>query len=405
MPHRGSDNPARERIIESFSHLALRKSYRDISLKEISELAGISIPSFYTYFNSKEDMLRYYVEYSLEHLERSIGSHIEEGSSASIVIRYLLHILSTLLEDKILVAFHRVFREFEFLERDLSKLYYRRLFSMLGGFIGKRLDELGYRDPVVISIAIVGSSSFIYLFRKIFGLEGSISIDIEVSGDLVLKGLGSREIPRASPIETPPDMVDLMDRYGVLEVPGIPGGKKQILRATLEVLSFKSFNDTKIYEIMSRTGYSVGSFYKIYRSKEELLEDLVEILGKVVRRYLSECSGGVEDPVEIEVRGTACFLGFVRRNGNIYRIVRESEYIDPRIAAKYYIPFLKRYTEKLGGRAEKGLIKTFNPESLAITLMGINSMAGIAGQMIEDIDEKRIIDGLAEIYARGVLKR
>jgi len=394
---------ARQKIMESFSKLALKKSYKDISLKEISELAGISVPSFYTYFDSKEDMLRYYIDYSLEHLENLINSHLGQAVSASITIRYLLHILSTLLEDRILTAFHRVFREYEFVEKSLAKLYYKRLFDLLGSFIGERLYELSYQDPRIISLAIVGSSSFIYLFRKIFNLEGSILIDIEVSGDLLLKGLGSQRVPEVLPIENPPDLVELMDRYGALEVPGMPKGKKPILMATLDILSSKSFKDTKIYEIMDRAGYSVGSFYKIYRSKEELLEDLVIIIGRTLRKYLSECIEGIEDPAEIEAKGSACFLGFVRKNENIYRIVREAAYIDLSIAMKYHIPFLKRYAERLSAEAERGLIRTFNTESLAIALMGINHTAGIEVRMLEGMDERKVLEGLARIYAKGVL--
>jgi AcrR family transcriptional regulator len=317
MPRRSSANIARQKIIESFSKLALKKSYKDISLKEISELAGISVPSFYTYFDSKEDMLRYYIDYSLEHLEKAISSHLSQAASVSITIRYLLHILSTLLEDRILTAFHRVFREYEFVEKSLAKLYYRRLFDLLRSFIGERLYELSYQDPRIISLAIVGSSSFIYLFRKIFNLEGNILIDIEVSGDLVLKGLGSQKIPKITPIKEPPSLMELIEKYNVLEAPGIPRGKKPILISTLDILNSKGFKDTKIYEIMDRAGYSVGSFYKIYRSKEELLEDLVIIIGRVLRRYLSECIEGIEDPVETEAKGSACFLGFIRRNENI----------------------------------------------------------------------------------------
>lgn len=155
----------------------------------------------------------------------------------------------------------------------------------------------------------------------------------------------------------------------------------------------------KVYEVTGEAGYAVGMFYKVYNSKNDLLADLIAILGKTIRRYLTECTSTAGDPVEREILGTRCFLGFIERNSQIYRIVRESEYVDPRIAEAYYKPFVERYSARL---AESG-VTTYNHESLAIALMGVNHVAGILGPTLRILDPAVIVDALAAILPRGLL--
>jgi len=393
----------RRKILEAFSKLALKKSYQDISLKEISELAGISIASFYTYFDSKEDMLRYYIDYSLEHLDIMIKRYIETSLGTPMRIRGLIYLLSTLGEDERLIAFHRVFREVEFLRKDLASQYYERLIAICNNTIDREGLQGGSIDESIVSLSVIGSSEFIYLFRKVFEIGDSIWLDIEVAGDLVLKGIGSGSKPSGIVVKPPPRLADIVREDEIYKILGIPYNKKEILRATIEILGSKGFKDTKIYEIMDRAGYSVGMFYKVYRSKEELLRDLIAVISKTLRRYLTICTSDAKDPVEREVMGTACFLRFIRVNGNIYRIVRESEYIKLEIARTYYEPFMRSYAERIAKEALAGYLKTYSPESLAIALMGINHMAGVALMMLRDFDEKRIVESIAEIYSGGIL--
>jgi len=204
-------------------------------------------------------------------------------------------------------------------------------------------------------------------------------------------------------VKPPPRLADIVREDEIYKILGIPYNKKEILRATIEILGSKGFKDTKIYEIMDRAGYSVGMFYKVYRSKEELLRDLIAVISKTLRRYLTICTSDAKDPVEREVMGTACFLRFITVNGNIYRIVRESEYIKLEIARTYYEPFMRSYAERIAKEALAVYLKTYSPESLALALMGINHMAGVALMMLRDFDEKRIVESIAEIYSGGIL--
>jgi AcrR family transcriptional regulator len=403
MSRYGKDN--RQKIIEAFAKLAFRKSFHDISLREISGLAGISTTQFYTYFKSKDDMLKYYAEYLLKHVENIVRDSFRHQLGLSSKIRGLIYLFSTLMNDERLVAFHRVFREFEFIREDLARLYYANLFKMLNNILNEDRILTGTINPSVATLTIIGSAEFIYLFRQIFDVPGNILMDIEVAGDLILKGLGGNKTPPAVHIKPSKDLVSLAEEYEIYRSANISEGKWNIILATINTISSKSFRNTKIYEIMEKTGYSVGMFYKFYKSKEELLRDLVILIGKTLRRYLTLCTSEARDPIELEIMGTACFLGFVERNSNIYRIVRESEYIEIEIAKAYYIPFLKAYAKRIDEDIKKGFIKIYEPESLAITLMGINHMAGVMNMILGEPRGEDILANLASIYTTGLLRK
>ncbi len=394
----------KQRIIEAFANLALKRSFQDISLKEVSTLAGISITSFYSYFDSKDDLLKYYVDYSLDLLEKIITSLSKSRIGIANKIRALIYIFSTLLNDERLIAFHRVFREFEFLKEDLARYYYNKLFDILNSLLKEDKDLIDTIDLDTISLAIIGSAEFIYLFRKIFEVSGNISIDIEVAGDLILKGLGGSSIPEITQIKVSKDLMSIIEETNIRNILNISDAKWSVITAALKVVSSKSFRDAKIYEIMEKANYSIGMFYKFYEGKRELLKDLVNLIGKTLRRYLTICSSNSRDPIEREIMGTACFLGFVENNGSIYRIVRESEYIDIEIAKMYYVPFSEAYANRITQEIKSGSLISYDPKSLVISLMGINHMAGVFNMILKRTSTTKIVNDLAHIYSIGLLR-
>lgn len=108
------------------------------------------------------------------------------------------------------------------------------------------------------------------------------------------------------------------------------------------------------------------------------MRDLVEVLGKVIRRRISMSIESYEDRRLKEIVGSTTFLSFVERNSELYKIVRESEFVDPTIPAGYYTPFIEGYAEGLREGIRRCEIASYPPESLAISLMGMNHMLGQA---------------------------
>ena len=397
-PRRGE---ARQRIMDSFSTLASSRSYFYITINDIARQAGISTSSFYTYYNSKYEPLLSFMDYSLGRLADIIGGRVGGLEDPPLIIRGMLSTLANLYQDRHLKGFHRVLRELEFVDLKVAAKYYREVLKLLSRHLrGAGSPPLSGPVPDVVAMMIVGGSQFIHLFRDVFGLPGSRLVDIEVAGDLILKGLcGEPPARLPEPGVEPLDIDRLAERYGIYSSVAGREARRRMLRAALRLLSEKSFREVKVYEVTGEAGYAVGMFYKVYNSKNDLLADLIAILGKTIRRYLTECTSTAGDPVEREILGTKCFLSFIERNSQIYRIVRESEYVDPRIAEAYYKPFVERYAARLAGSG----VTAYSHESLAIALMGVNHVAGILGPMLGILDPKLIVDSMMLILPRGLL--
>ena len=399
----------RRKLLEAFSGLVPEKSYFDVTVNEVAEAAGISTSSFYTYFKSKDELLSHYMSDSLGELGEAFDHLVESSPNLMSVIRGLIYVLSTLMNDKYLHAFHRVFRELEFIDMNLSAKYYRRLLGLVEGALEKA-DPPASRFGVpleVVSMAIVGSAQFIHLFRSIFRVEGDMLLDVEAAGDLVLKGFGptSAHLGQHGVVLEVEPLHVLAGKYGAYAALASKESQRRILEAALKVLSRKTFREAKVFEICGEAGYAVGMFYKVYRGKNDLLLDVVKIIGRVVRHFLTECTSTAKTALELQILGTQCFLDFVSLNSQIYRIVRESEYVDIGIAKAYYLPFMKNYADRLAEAANKGQIITHNPGSLAITLMGINHLAGIIGPMHNLTQPETLVEGLTKLYAKGLLRQ
>ena len=394
----------RHRLLASFASLVSEKSYFDISVSDISAGAGLSTSSFYTYFDSKKELLGYYMRESLKLISGIIESLESSSPSPAILVRNLLYTLSTFADVQGLAAFYRVFREIEFIDTSLSREYYQSMLETIGRALTSNLEGLSGGEYWVLSSMMLGTAQFIHLFSTTLGMRREREPGIEAAGDLLLKGL-SREEVEALDYSVPrvPKLADLINEYHLLDSIG-DKVRRKLVEASIEVLSSKTFRATKVYEICDASGYAVGMFYKAYKSKNELLNDIVSLIGRTLRRYLTNCTRGAGSPVAAEVRGTACFLGFVERNAQIYRIVRESEYIDLDTAKGYYLRFREAYENRLSHELSKGKILTYNTRALATTLMGINHALGITGPILGITrDYKLILATLEKIYSKGIL--
>ena len=76
----------------------------------------------------------------------------------------------------------------------------------------------------------------------------------------------------------------------------IPHGKKKVLMATLKLFSEKDIDRTSTAEIAKESGMSEGTIFKYYKSKENLLNSIIDPLLKVVPLYMDEVKSKYAQP-------------------------------------------------------------------------------------------------------------
>lgn len=180
--------------------------------------------------------------------------------------------------------------------------------------------------------------------------------------------------------------------------------RETLLRAAERVIGARGFAAASIAGITRECGAALGTFYIYFPSKEAVFRELVEEMGRLTRRAMSEASAGAPDRLEAEKRGLRAFLGFVAERPSLYLIVEEARFADPAAYRAYFRGFAEAYAARLERAAAAGEIRPGDSEVRAWALMGIAKSLGdrvVLAETPPDLDRMTeegfalIRDGLA----------
>lgn len=153
--------------------------------------------------------------------------------------------------------------------------------------------------------------------------------------------------------------------------------RQRILDAAEELFGEKGYERTGIVEICQRAGVAQGTFYIYFNDKKAVFVELVKELSHSLRREIAEAVKGISDRIEVEQVGFRTFFAFVTKHRNLYRIVRQAEFVDEEVFRWYYRRWVQGYVRGLAQAMKAKLIRRLDPESLAYCLMGIGDFLGM----------------------------
>jgi AcrR family transcriptional regulator len=180
---------------------------------------------------------------------------------------------------------------------------------------------------------------------------------------------------------------------------------RKILDAAREEFGERGFSDSSIVGITQRAGVALGTFYTYFESKEALFQALVRDMSAQVRDNVGPALNGATDSLDGERRALETFLGFVRDHRDIYRIIDESEFVEPAAYREHYETTATRIAARLAAARDKGEIGgSFSNEDLDILawgMMGANVFLGLRFAVWENADGKRVADIMSRVWRRG----
>lgn len=182
--------------------------------------------------------------------------------------------------------------------------------------------------------------------------------------------------------------------------------RQALLDAAEAVFGETRFDAASITEITRRANVSQGTFYVYFDSKKAIFLELVRHLGTLARARLREAGEGASTRLEREEVGLRTFLRFVAEHRNLYRIVRQAEFIDEEAYRDYYRRFAQGYVAGLGGAVAAGEVAPVDLEALAYALMGISDFVGMRWVLWADDDSaevpERVIEAVLHLIGRGL---
>jgi len=180
---------------------------------------------------------------------------------------------------------------------------------------------------------------------------------------------------------------------------------RKILDAAREEFGECGFSDSSIVGITQRAGVALGTFYTYFESKEALFQALVRDMSAQVRDNVGPALSGAKDSLDGERRALEAFLRFAHDHRDIYRIIDESEFVEPAAYREHYETTGTRIAARLRSARDKGEISADftdrDLEVLAWGMMGANVFLGLRFAVWDDADSKKVADIMSKVWRQG----
>lgn len=178
---------------------------------------------------------------------------------------------------------------------------------------------------------------------------------------------------------------------------------EKILTAAEAEFAEKGFHDGSISGIAHRAGIGQGTFYLYFKCKEDVLRELVLFINRTIRARLSDAIIDVSDRIEAERIGLHTFLAYIQEHPGLYRILQESQFVDPEVYRAYYESFAEGYQEALLTAQQNGGIRYGDLDTWTWSMMG---MMHFIGQRFVVWDSERdledIVSNAIDLLSNGL---
>lgn len=150
-----------------------------------------------------------------------------------------------------------------------------------------------------------------------------------------------------------------------------------LLQAAEEVFSRRGYAAAGVGEITQRAGVATGTFYVHFENKEALFAELVDDLGQRLERFVAERVAHHGARLSRQRAVLTAFFEFIAQHPHLYRMVRQSDFVDEAVFRGYYQRLARAYAKVLTEGMDQGELSRFDPEVLAYVLMGIADFVGL----------------------------
>jgi len=358
---------AREKMLKAAGEVFYKGGYGRSGVADICAAADMAVGGFYRYFSGKEEVL----ETILAGLETDLAARIkglpECGSAREEVEAVAVLYFGFVAENK---EVYQVMREAEFVCARASRKFYDTLAAAAGARLAKY--GAGLKANEVSVYTLIGMLSFIAV-KNILWLKKPVPRGTAAAvAEVFMNGVSRQK----------PDLRALIEKAASLkkaQAAKTPGGDtcSRLLASSELVFGGMGYGPAHISEVTRHAGYAAGTFYTCFKSKKEALDRLVLALrNELVSRAVLYSSGSASR-TQTEVLAFIALFDFISEHPYGYRIMREAEFVDFRLAEDFYIYILNAYTAKMRETARPGEFTIKDCGLLSLMMMGIGHMLGL----------------------------
>lgn len=142
--------------------------------------------------------------------------------------------------------------------------------------------------------------------------------------------------------------------------------REALLRAATEVVGDVGYADASIALITQRAGVAQGTFYNYFRSRQDILDQLLPEVGQRMLRHVHDSAVGGDGFAELEERSFRAFFSFLKDTPQLFRILNEAESLAP-TGYKAHIDTVSRgYQRFLRNAKRRGEFTGYDDDELEV---------------------------------------
>jgi AcrR family transcriptional regulator len=181
---------------------------------------------------------------------------------------------------------------------------------------------------------------------------------------------------------------------------------RKILDAARDEFGERGFAESSIVAITRRAGVALGTFYTYFDSKESVFQALVSDMSAQVRDHVAPAFKDAADALDGERRALESFLQFARKHRDVYRIIDEAEFVEPRAYREHYQTTASRIAARLIAARDKSEISSEYTDDdfdvLGWAIMGANVFLGLRFSVWASADPKRVAELTSRMLRSGL---
>lgn len=182
--------------------------------------------------------------------------------------------------------------------------------------------------------------------------------------------------------------------------------RRRLLNAAETEFGTRGYHGASVSSITQRAEIAQGTFYLYFRSKEEMFLQLVKDIGHQLRAHSAQAIARAGNRLEAERLGLEAFLQFATRHRGLYRIVQESQFVDPQVFREYYEKLAEGYAAALEKAARNGELTRGDAETRAWSMMGIGHFLGMKWCLWQkQAPPPPVIDEVMSFITKGMAPR
>lgn len=182
--------------------------------------------------------------------------------------------------------------------------------------------------------------------------------------------------------------------------------RRRLLNAAEIEFGTRGYHGASVSSITQRAEIAQGTFYLYFRSKEEMFLTLVRDIGHQLRAHSAQAIARAGNRMEAERLGLEAFFQFTTKHRGLYRIVQESQFVDPQIFREYYERLAEGYTAALEKAARSGELAKGDAATRAWAMMGISHFLGMRYCLWQkQVPPPEVVDEVMGFIAKGMAPR